>query len=36
MGALIYTEAIKGQLQWLINTAGWLLNPAALQANPAN
>jgi hypothetical protein len=24
MGALIYTEAIKGQLQWLINTAGWL------------
>ncbi len=36
MGALIYTEAIKGQLQWLINTAGWLRNPAALQANPAN
>ncbi len=36
MGALIYTEAIKGQLQWLINTAGWLRNPAALQANPAD
>ncbi|HYN23642.1 MAG TPA: hypothetical protein VES69_01205, partial [Pyrinomonadaceae bacterium] len=36
MGALIYTEAIKGQLQWLINVAGWLRKPAALKANPAN
>lgn len=24
MGALIYAEAIKGQLQWLIPTTGWL------------
>jgi lysophospholipase L1-like esterase len=36
MGALIYTETIKGQLQWLINTAGWLRKPASLLANPAN
>jgi lysophospholipase L1-like esterase len=36
MGALIYAEAIKGQLQWLINTAGWLRRPASVQANPAN
>jgi lysophospholipase L1-like esterase len=36
MGALIYTEAIKGQLQWLINTAGWLRKPTSLQAIPAN
>lgn len=35
MGALIYTEAIKGQLQWLINARGWLRKPASLQANPA-
>jgi hypothetical protein len=35
MGALIYTETIKGQLQWLINRAGWLRRPT-LQANPAN
>jgi lysophospholipase L1-like esterase len=35
-GALIYTEAIKGQLQWLINTTGWLRRPDALQATPAN
>lgn len=33
MGALIYTEAIKGQLQWLINTTGWLRKPTALQGN---
>jgi GDSL-like Lipase/Acylhydrolase family len=33
MGALIYTEAIKGQLQWLIKTAGWL-RPAPIQAIP--
>jgi lysophospholipase L1-like esterase len=36
MGALIYTEAIKGRLQWLISTAGWLRRPTSLQANPAN
>ena len=36
MGALIYTEAIKGQLQWVINSAGWLRKPASLLANPAN
>jgi lysophospholipase L1-like esterase len=36
MGALIYTEAIKGQLQWLINTVGWLRKPAALHATRAN
>jgi lysophospholipase L1-like esterase len=35
MGALIYTETIKGELQWLINTAGWLRKPAGLQGNPA-
>ncbi len=35
MGALIYTEAIKGQLQWIINAAGWLRSPVALQGNPA-
>ena len=23
MGALIYTEAIKGQLQWVMEKAGW-------------
>jgi hypothetical protein len=23
MGALIYTEAIKGQLQWMIDKSGW-------------
>ena len=36
MGALIYTEAIKGHLQWLINTKGWLREPAAMAATPAN
>ncbi len=36
MGALIYTEAIKGQLHWLVKTAGWLRKPTSLQANPAN
>ncbi|HKR61576.1 MAG TPA: SGNH/GDSL hydrolase family protein [Pyrinomonadaceae bacterium] len=29
MGALIYAESIKGQLQWLIPTTGWLRKPAA-------
>jgi hypothetical protein len=28
MGALIYAEAIKGQLQWLIPTTGWLRQPS--------
>jgi hypothetical protein len=23
MGALVYAEAIKGKLQWLIDKAGW-------------
>jgi len=27
MGALIYTEAIKGQLQFLVDRAGWKLDP---------
>jgi lysophospholipase L1-like esterase len=36
MGALIYTEAIKGQLQWVISRVGWLRKPAPLQANPTN
>jgi hypothetical protein len=35
MGALIYTETIKGQLQWLIKQAGWLRKPAALHEIPA-
>ena len=34
MGALIYTEAIKGQLQWLINRAGWLKKPTVFTAKP--
>ena len=34
MGALIYTETIKGQLQWLINRAGWLRKPAVIHAVP--
>ncbi len=32
MGALIYTEAIKGQLHWLIQSAGWLRKPVNSQA----
>ena len=36
MGALVYTEAIKGQLQWLISTNAWLRKPAASQPIPAN
>ncbi|MGH9904450.1 MAG: hypothetical protein ACRD8U_02570, partial [Pyrinomonadaceae bacterium] len=27
MGALVYAEAIKGQLQWLIGQAGWIRRP---------
>lgn len=36
MGALVYTEAIKGQLQWLITAPGWLRKPAAREFVPAN
>ncbi len=36
MGALIYTEAIKGQLQWLISANAWLRKPAATQPFPTN
>lgn len=36
MGALIYTEAIKGQLQWLITAVGWLRKPSATEPLPAN
>ena len=36
MGALIYTEAIKGQLQWLMTTPGWLRKPTAREPVPAN
>jgi hypothetical protein len=36
MGALIYTEAIKGQLQWLITAAGWLRKASAAEPLPAN
>ncbi|MCM3906433.1 MAG: SGNH/GDSL hydrolase family protein [Pyrinomonadaceae bacterium] len=35
MGALIYTEAIKGQLQWVISQVRWLRKPASLQTNAA-
>jgi lysophospholipase L1-like esterase len=31
-GALIYAEAIKGQLQWLLPTTGWLRQPRANEA----
>jgi len=33
MGALVYTEAIKGQLQWIIDKAGWK-NVSKTQALP--
>ncbi len=36
MGALIYTEIIKGQLQWLISEVGWLKTTSTLQPIPAN
>ena len=36
MGALIYAESIKGQLQWLIPTTGWLRKPAATPATTTN
>jgi hypothetical protein len=35
MGALVYTESIKGQLQWLIGNAGWLRKPSTFQSIPA-
>lgn len=35
MGALIYTESIKGQLQWLISNVGWLRKPSTFQPIPA-
>lgn len=35
-GALIYAEAIKGQLQWLIPTTGWLRQPRAKEATSPN
>jgi lysophospholipase L1-like esterase len=35
MGALIYTESIKGQLQWLIANVGWLRKPSTFQSIPA-
>lgn len=35
MGALVYTESIKGQLRWLMTTAGWPGKPATLQSIPA-
>jgi lysophospholipase L1-like esterase len=35
MGALIYTETIKGQLQWLIAKVGWLRKPSTFQSIPA-
>ena len=35
MGALIYTESIKGQLQWLLANVGWLRKPSTFQSIPA-
>jgi hypothetical protein len=35
MGALVYTESIKGQLQWLIGNVGWLRQPSTFQSIPA-
>ena len=36
MGTLIYAEAIKGQLHWLISDTGWLRKPAGAQGVHAN
>lgn len=36
MGALIYAEAIKGQLQWLIPSTGWLRKPNVMQPSSPN
>ena len=36
MGALIYAESIKGQLQLLIPTTGWLRQPAATEPATPN
>ncbi len=35
MGALVYTESIKGQLHWLIANVGWLRKPSTFQSIPA-
>jgi hypothetical protein len=35
MGALLYAEAIKGRLQWILDKAGWMRqDPARLPATP--
>lgn len=36
MGALIYAESIKGQLQWLIPTTGWLRQTGATETTRPN
>jgi hypothetical protein len=36
MGALVYTEAIKGPLHWLVSSPAWLRKPSAPQTAPAN
>ena len=36
IGALIYTESIKGQLQWLIANVGWLRKPSTFESIPAH
>ena len=36
MGALIYSESIKGQLQFLIPTTGWLRQPVATEPATPN
>ncbi|MGH9971782.1 MAG: SGNH/GDSL hydrolase family protein, partial [Pyrinomonadaceae bacterium] len=36
MGALLYAEAIKSQLRWLIAEAGWLKKSSSIQPVPGN
>jgi hypothetical protein len=36
MGALIYAEAIKGQLQWLIPATGWLRKSGRSESPSSN
>lgn len=36
MGALIYAESIKGQLQWLIPSTGWLRKTNGTEATTTN
>jgi lysophospholipase L1-like esterase len=36
MGALIYAESIKGQLQWLLPTTGWLRPTGATETTTVN